>query len=180
MEKERPHTYRYNRYKREHAETEDDRSGNSVTLGGVLETAKADRAVWLMKCPVAVARSWQTQASSSDSQPVAKVVVSLDPLQADESPQVRQFKMEMAGSEIGNAPKSYSLNMTKEFVPMCIFSEPTSGKVSVEGKVDHKFDLKPHGENIEEYGRLCRERTNRSMVKTRQIQVLKLLFAGFY
>ncbi|CAN1323282.1 Transcription initiation factor IIF subunit beta [Linum perenne] len=88
MEKERPHTYRYNRYKREHAETEDDRSGNSVTLGGVLETAKADRAVWLMKCPVAVARSWQTQASSSDSQPVAKVVVSLDPLQADESPQV--------------------------------------------------------------------------------------------
>ncbi|CAN1323281.1 General transcription factor IIF subunit 2 [Linum perenne] len=172
MEKERPHTYRYNRYKREHAETEDDRSGNSVTLGGVLETAKADRAVWLMKCPVAVARSWQTQASSSDSQPVAKVVVSLDPLQADESPQFIQFKMEMAGSEIGNAPKSYSLNMTKEFVPMCIFSEPTSGKVSVEGKVDHKFDLKPHGENIEEYGRLCRERTNRSMVKTRQIQVI--------
>jgi len=41
----------------------------------------------------------------------------------------------------------------------------------MEGKVEHKFDMKPHGENIEEYGKLCRERTNRSMIKNRQIQV---------
>ena len=45
------------------------------------------------------------------------------------------------------------------------------GKVSVEGKVEHKFDMKPHNENFEEYGRLCRERTNKSMIKNRQIQV---------
>lgn len=37
--------------------------------------------------------------------------------------------------------------------------------------MEHKFDMKPHGENLEEYGRLCRERTNKSMIKNRQIQV---------
>lgn len=46
------------------------------------------------------------------------------------------------------------------------------GKVAMEGKVEHKFDMKPHGENIEEYGKLCRERTNKSMIKNRQIQVV--------
>ena len=48
-------------------------------------------------------------------------------------------------------------------------------KVAVEGKVEHKFDMKPHNENFEEYGRLCRERTNKSMMKNRQIQVSRLL-----
>lgn len=41
----------------------------------------------------------------------------------------------------------------------------------MEGKVEHKFDMKPHHANIEEYQRMCRERTNKSMVKNRQIQV---------
>lgn len=45
------------------------------------------------------------------------------------------------------------------------------GKVAVEGKVEHKFDMKPQNENFEEYGKLCRERTNKSMMKNRQIQV---------
>ena len=44
----------------------------------------------------------------------------------------------------------------------------------MEGKVEHKFDMKPHNENIEEYGKLCRERTNKSMIKNRQIQVAHL------
>lgn len=39
-----------------------------------------------------------------------------------------QFTMEMAGSESGNIPKSYSLNMFKDFVPMCVFSESSQGK----------------------------------------------------
>lgn len=43
--------------------------------------------------------------------------------------------------------------------------------MSMEGKVEHKFDMKPHSENLEMYGKLCRERTNKSMVKNRQIQV---------
>ncbi|KAL2330750.1 hypothetical protein Fmac_018331 [Flemingia macrophylla] len=45
------------------------------------------------------------------------------------------------------------------------------GKVAMEGKVEHKFDMKPHGENIEEYGKLYHERTNKYMIKNRQIQV---------
>jgi len=45
------------------------------------------------------------------------------------------------------------------------------GKVAMEGKVEHKFDMKPHEQNIEEYHKLCRERTKKSMVKIRQIQV---------
>ena len=37
--------------------------------------------------------------------------------------------------------------------------------------MEHKFDMKPHEQNIEEYHKLCRERTDKSMVKNRQIQV---------
>lgn len=44
----------------------------------------------------------------------------------------------------------------------------------MEGKVEHKFDMKPHNDNIEEYGRLCRERTTKSMIKNRQVQVILL------
>ncbi|KAA0065193.1 hypothetical protein IC582_006471 [Cucumis melo] len=135
-----------------------------------LDTGKADRSVWLMKCPLLVAKSWQAHPPS-DPLPLAKVILSLDPLQSDESSSL-QFKMEMAGTETGNVPKSFSLNMFKDFVPMCVFSEASQGKVSMEGKVEHKFDMKPHSENLEMYGKLCRERTNKSMVKNRQIQVI--------
>ncbi|KAK9129751.1 hypothetical protein Sjap_010238 [Stephania japonica] len=136
---------------------------------GNLDTQKFDRSVWLMKCPLVVSKSWQ--AHSSDPQPVAKVVVSVDPLQPDASNSL-QFSMELASTDSGNTPKNYSLNMFKDFVPLCIFSETNQGKVTMEGKVEHKFDMKPHNENIEEYGRLCRERTNKSMIKNRQIQVI--------
>lgn len=36
--------------------------------------------------------------------------------------------MEMAGIEAGNKPKSYSLNMFKDFVPMSVFSETNQGE----------------------------------------------------
>lgn len=36
--------------------------------------------------------------------------------------------MEMAGAEGGNVPKSYSLNMFKDFVPMSVFSETNQGE----------------------------------------------------
>lgn len=61
-----------------------------------------------------------------------------------------------------------SLKVNHVFVLFWVFFV---GKLAVEGKVDHKFDMKPHNENFEEYGRMCRERTNKSMVKNRQIQV---------
>ncbi|KAK9713923.1 hypothetical protein RND81_06G059200 [Saponaria officinalis] len=152
---------------------EDDHGGSSSSIGGgvVVDTAKADRSVWLMKCPLIISNSWKSRASTSDSHqpPLAKVVISVDPLRPDDLSAV-QFSMEMNGAEVG--PRSYSLNMFKDVVPMSIFSESTQGKLAVEGKVDHKFDMKPHNENFEEYGRMCRERTNKSMVKNRQIQVI--------
>lgn len=39
-----------------------------------------------------------------------------------------QFTMEMARTETGNVPKSYSLNMFKDFVPMGVFSETPQGE----------------------------------------------------
>ena len=50
----------------------------------------------------------------------------------------------------------------------------------MEGKVEHKFDMEPHSENFGEYGKLCRERTNKAMIKTRQVQVcILLLYSAF-
>ncbi|KAK6131004.1 hypothetical protein DH2020_035253 [Rehmannia glutinosa] len=164
---------------------EDDYSNDNTTV----DTAKADRSVWLMKCPPIVANAWQSSSASAvdDSPPVAKVVVSLDLLQPEDPPSLQvnfllslfgfvllllYFTMEMAGSEVVNMPKSYSLNMFKDFVPMGVFSETNQGRVAMEGKVEHKFDMKPHHRNIEEYRKMCRERTNKSMVKNRQIQVI--------
>ncbi|XP_078167119.1 transcription initiation factor IIF subunit beta-like isoform X2 [Carex rostrata] len=133
-----------------------------------------------MKCPPVVTRSWQAASAASGSSGsgdptqnpiVAKVVLSLDLLNPDES-SAMQFKMEMAQTDSGHTPKSYSLNMFKDFVPMTIFSESNQGKLALEGRVEHKFDMEPHSDNFGEYGKLCRERTNKSMIKTRQVQVL--------
>ncbi|XP_078167121.1 uncharacterized protein LOC144561891 [Carex rostrata] len=100
-----------------------------------LETTRADKSVWLMKCPPVVTRSWQAASAASGSSGsgdptqnpiVAKVVLSLDLLNPDES-SAMQFKMEMAQTDSGHTPKSYSLNMFKDFVPMTIFSESNQG-----------------------------------------------------
>ncbi|KAL0432390.1 UNVERIFIED_CONTAM: hypothetical protein Slati_2573300 [Sesamum latifolium] len=166
---------------------DDHSKGNNTTV----DSAKADRSIWLMKCPPVVSKAWQSSAASGDSPPLAKVVVSLDPLQS-EDPSALQFTMEMAGNEVVNMPKSYSLNMFKDFVPMFYYRVlhccapklhdvnlvcyrewlARAGRIAVEGKMEHKFDMKPHHENIEEYRKMCRERTNKSMIKNRQVQVI--------
>ncbi|KAL9255205.1 hypothetical protein AKJ16_DCAP03617 [Drosera capensis] len=81
-----------------------------------------------MKCSLVVSKSWQARAASnsSDPQPVAKVVLSVDPLRSDDL----EFTMEMAKDVVG--PRS---------------------RLTVEGKVEHKFDMKPHNENFEGYGK---------------------------
>ncbi|GAA0145535.1 hypothetical protein Leryth_005305 [Lithospermum erythrorhizon] len=147
----------------------DHSNGDKVNGNINVDTSKSDRSVWLMKCPPVVSKAWQNQ--STDSPPVAKVVVSLDPLQSDSSSSL-QFTMEMANNDIVNMPKSYSLNMFKDFVPMCVFSESNQGRVASEGRVEHKFDMKPHHASSDEYRKLCRERTTKSMIKNRQIQVI--------
>ncbi|XP_059284432.1 uncharacterized protein LOC132037815 isoform X2 [Lycium ferocissimum] len=147
-------------------------SNNNSNSSITVDTAKWDRSVWLMKCPLIVSKSWQSQSSSSsDSPQVGKVIVSVDPLRSDDSSAL-QFTMEMGGNNVGNMPKSYSLNMFQDFVPMCVLSETDQGRVTMEGKVEHKFDMTPHTRNMEEYRKMCRERTNKSMIKNRQIQVI--------
>lgn len=59
----------------------DEENGYSGSISSNLETTKAERSVWLMKCPLVVAKSWQTHPPS---QPLAKVVLSLDPLHPEE------------------------------------------------------------------------------------------------
>lgn len=48
----------------------------------------------------------------------------------------------------------------------------------MEGKIFNKFDMKPHDENLENYGKLCRERTKKHM-KSRKIQVSQITFNTF-
>ncbi|GLT70102.1 hypothetical protein SLA2020_422000 [Shorea laevis] len=137
---------------------------------GHLETSKADKAVWLMKCPTLASRSFKTQ--EEPSRPVAKVILSIDPLLSNDDNELPQFTMELLGPDCGNAPKSYSMDISKDFIPMSVFSESPQGKLTVEGKILNKFDMRPHDENIENYGKLCRERTNKYMTKSRQIQFI--------
>ncbi|KAL0360617.1 UNVERIFIED_CONTAM: hypothetical protein Sradi_3746200 [Sesamum radiatum] len=59
---------------------EDDYGNDSTTV----DTAKAERSVWLMKCPPVVSKAWQSSAAAAEAPPVAKVVVSLDPLRAED------------------------------------------------------------------------------------------------
>uniref|UniRef100_A0A2P2PAY1 Uncharacterized protein n=1 Tax=Rhizophora mucronata TaxID=61149 RepID=A0A2P2PAY1_RHIMU len=144
-----------------------------VVLGGFLETSKADRAVWLMKCPSLVTRSLEASPlPEGPYRPVAKVVLSIDPLNSNDDTSSPQFTMELTGIDSGNVPKSYSMEMSKDFIPMSVFSETAQGKISVEGKILNKFDMRPHNENLEHYGKICRERTNKYMTKNRQVQVI--------
>lgn len=50
-----------------------------------------------------------------------------------------------------------------------------AGRLMVEGKVEHKFDMKPRAMDNDEYRKICRERMTKSMVKTRTLQVRLLL-----
>lgn len=72
--------------------------------------------------------------------------------------------------------ESIPLGFDLHYVQKIQFLFVISGKISVEGKIYHKFDMKPHGKTIEDYGKLCRERTNKYMTKTRQIRVKVLVF----
>ncbi|KAI3944933.1 hypothetical protein MKW92_003560, partial [Papaver armeniacum] len=83
------------------------------------------------------------------------------------------FTMELAGSDTPNMSNNYPLNTFILF--QCIFSKTNQGeKVSLEGKVEFKLDMKPHNYNFKEYGKICLERTNRPMIKKNsQIQVIE-------
>ena len=66
-------------------------------------------------------------------------------------------------------------SLTWETQPEWVKSFCIAGKLSIEGKILNKFDLRLHQDSMENYEKICRERTNKYMTKTRQIQVLYLL-----
>ncbi|CAK9225607.1 unnamed protein product [Sphagnum troendelagicum] len=146
--------------------------GGGGAAAANLEVGRAERAVWLLKVPTVVGQSWQQQQDASNT--LARVSLSLDPLNSDPQSAV-QFSMTLVEKEATTAPKAFTLNFTKDLVPMHIFSETPQGRVAVEGKVEHKFDMKPTnmGNNDEAYRKLCRDRLNKSMLKTRTTQVLQ-------
>ncbi|KAI4351329.1 hypothetical protein L6164_005704 [Bauhinia variegata] len=158
----------------EQAKNQSHNATGNVSSNAYIDSSKADRAVWLMKCPPAVSRRLRTPPSDGldPSRPVAKVIVSIDPLNSNDDDSHPEFTMELAEAESGH-PKCYAVDMNKDFIPMSVFSESPQGKLSVEGKILNKFDMRPHNQNLELYGKICRERTNKYMVKNRQIQVIE-------
>ncbi|KAM1141145.1 hypothetical protein ACFX19_041852 [Malus domestica] len=146
---------------------------NNVVNGRYLETNRANMPVFLMKSPPLVSRCLKPDVSStsaSDQQQsspaVAKLVLSFDPIA-----EVSEFTMELAATKSENVPKCYAMHVFEDVLPMSVFSESSQGTLSVEGRILQKFDMKPHGENLENYGKLCRERTKKYM-KSRKIQVM--------
>lgn len=72
-------------------------SSTSAKTWGHLETSKAAEPVWLMKCPPNVAKSFKPHSADDgggspseavDSGPIAKVILSLDPLNTNNEPKV--------------------------------------------------------------------------------------------
>ncbi|KAI4366343.1 hypothetical protein MLD38_022230 [Melastoma candidum] len=122
----------------------------------MVEAAKADRSVWLTKCPVVVARSWQSRFPAEPHNPktVAKVVLYLDFLLPPPPPPPTTLALSSTSGDLGSSPQRSACSS------------------AVEGKVEHKFYMKPNSYSIEEYGRLCHERTNKPLIKDRQVQVI--------
>ncbi|BBM98477.1 transcription initiation factor TFIIF subunit beta [Marchantia polymorpha subsp. ruderalis] len=136
--------------------------------GPSIETQRAERNIWLLKVPNAVAYHWKQPPPI-----LGKLILSLDPMGDPDDPNTTQFTMDVSAKDPDAPPKSYDLNFTKDVVPMHIFSETSQGKIAVEGKVEHKFDMKPTSLGDEEYRKLCRERLNKSLVKSRTLQRLE-------
>ncbi|KAH7429058.1 hypothetical protein KP509_09G028800 [Ceratopteris richardii] len=138
-----------------------------------LDLTRAEKPFWLLKVPPRVSQLWQRQAEAGA--PFAKVVLSVDPAKPDEP----EFSLQLCAMDTGGIPKDYSLDVNKDIVPTHLFSENPQGKLSVEGKVDRKFDMKPKNLVSDEYRKLCRDRLNKSKIKTRTLQVLENDHGGF-
>ncbi|KAI5066414.1 hypothetical protein GOP47_0019038 [Adiantum capillus-veneris] len=145
----------------------------SSSSSSLLDLSRADKAVWLLKVPLRVAQSWQQQTDAGN--PLAKLILTLDPTKSEEP----EFSLELAASETAGIPKDYLLSVNKDLVPTHVFSENPQGKLSVEGKVERKFDMKPNTLVSDEYRKLCRERTDKSKLKTRTLQVLENDHGGY-
>ncbi|KAI4302340.1 hypothetical protein MLD38_038096 [Melastoma candidum] len=57
------------------------------------------------------------------------VVLSIDPLLSGDQQESPQFMMELASTESGDVPKRFSLEMSKDFIPMSVFLKSTEGNI---------------------------------------------------
>ncbi|KAL5733448.1 hypothetical protein ACOSQ2_033140 [Xanthoceras sorbifolium] len=134
--------------------------------------------MWLMKCHASLSRS----LFDDPTRPVARLTLSI------ESPRLRlaafsnirtyflddaQVTMELIGNdESGNAPKCcYSMDMSKDFTSSSVFSESSQGKITVEGKILNKFDMRLHQDSIEKNEKLSSERKTRYRTKSRPMKL---------
>ncbi|TXG49569.1 hypothetical protein EZV62_025444 [Acer yangbiense] len=135
----------------------------------VVDTSMADKSMWLIKCPPSLSRSLR-DIGDDPTRPVAKLLLSIDPLSSsnDEfsSPQFT-MPMEMIGNESGNAPKCYySMDVSQDVTPLSVLTESSSqGNIAVEGKINKKFDMRPHQDSMEKNGKLSIERKSRFKTK---------------
>ncbi|KAL9268641.1 hypothetical protein AKJ16_DCAP27234 [Drosera capensis] len=113
-------------------------SASSSASAAFVDTAKADRVVYLMKTPPVLSRCLKPSDDGSSLEiPIAKVTLSIDPLaSSNEEP---QFTMELTSSELGNVPKCYAMEMSKDFLPMAIFSEDTQGEYTEVGFLSNQM-----------------------------------------
>ncbi|MCO5549121.1 hypothetical protein L7F22_002587 [Adiantum nelumboides] len=146
---------------------------SSSSASSSLDLARAEKPVWLLKVPLRVAQAWQQQTNAGN--PLAKLILTVDPTKSDEP----EFGLELTANETTGAPKNYLLNLNKDLVPTHVFSEKAQGKLSVEGKVERKFDMKPNTLVSDEYRKLCRDRLDKSKIKNRTLQVLENDHGGY-
>ncbi|CAI5464482.1 unnamed protein product [Closterium sp. Yama58-4] len=77
---------------------------------------------------------------------VGRVRMAFDPRARPQGGQAAtQFMMRLEVPEGAAAelPIEYNLAFTPDHVPMHVFSESVSGRIALEGKVEHKFDMQP-------------------------------------
>ncbi|CAI5947447.1 unnamed protein product [Closterium sp. NIES-65] len=77
---------------------------------------------------------------------VGRVRMAFDPRARPQGGQAAtQFMMRLEVPEGAAAelPMEYNLAFTPDHVPMHVFSESASGRIALEGKVEHKFDMQP-------------------------------------
>eukprot|EP00899_Mesostigma_viride_P022299 jgi/Mesvir1/3253/Mv16392-RA.1 len=146
-----------------------------MSAASQLDASKADRQVWLVKIPSAISTEWD-QNKGYDATPLGRVRMTFDPTEGSDAEfsMILPKKRVKAGEEERSLPPVFTLTFSEDEPSMHVFSEGPPGTVACEGIVEHKGDLKPpstaEGLPSKDYRRLCRERLQKSLTKTRTLQ----------
>lgn len=164
--------------------------------GGEFDLSRADQGVWLMKVPHFVSDRWKEMvdkptaaagaagagaaaAGAGAGAIVGRIRMAFDPLNATgEGGQAStQFTMRLelpAAADSSSAaaiPGEYRLAFAPDHVPMHVFSESSHGRVALEGRVEHKFDMQPPSCD-EGYRRMLQTRERKWNTPKRTIKMM--------